>query len=139
MRTFALLAPLSLLIAGCGGGAAEAPTPAAPPQTQAPAPEYEPASPVRDSIWHVYWDGIHCLTIYPTAGAIRSEEPNNANATFSSRSEHFSIVSVYWEREDAWAPAIDAAADLDDLLSRLRRMEAVDVEEVPNPLRDYSY
>lgn len=140
----ALCFALALALAACGGAAAEAPAPT-PEPAAAPAPPPPPVverrqpNPHEGLIWYVYWEGIHCLTVYPQPGLIRSEEPDSANATFRGRSEHFSIISVYWEREDAWADAIEAATGVDDLLRRLRAMEMVEVEEAVNPVQGSSF
>lgn len=147
MRTLIALLCLSFAAAACGGASVESsapaePVPAAQPATPAPTPVVEatPApDPRADLIWYVYWEGIHCLTVYPMAGLIRSEEPQNANPTFQSRSDHFSIISVYWEREADWAPEIEAASDLDDLLARFGAMAGVEIEEAVNPVQDSGF
>ena len=136
-----IVAACLCLAAGCGGGTVEtAPAPVAAERPPAPRPRpVVQANPYADLIWYVYWEGIHCLTIYPNPGLIRSEEPHNANATFQSRNEHFSIISVYFEREDEWAPVIEAATSIDGLLSALRGMEQTEVEEAINPVQSEDY
>jgi len=134
-------------LAGCGGAqettsVAERPAAAvaAPAPRPSPAPAAAPAVPSRDHlVWYVYWDGIHCLTVYPRAGLIRSEEAANANPTFRSRNEHFSIVSHYYEREDDWAAVIEAATSLDDFLARVASVDLVIVEEADNPVQGQTY
>ncbi len=140
MRHLTLATGLFLLTASCGGASSEpvqtAPTQAAPAprpvQAEAPA-----ANPHEGTLWYVYWEGIHCLTIYPTPGLVRSEESRNANATFSSRNPHFSVISSYYEREQDWSAAIDAATSVDDLILRLGAMEGVEVEEADSPVQSY--
>lgn len=139
MRTSLLTAlALALTLAACGGSTSQAPAPAPEPVAPAPAPApvvEEPPNPHEGWLWYVYWEGIHCLTVYPQAGLIRSEESANANATFRSRNPYFSIISVYYEREDEWAPEIDAATSVDDLLDRFRAMPEVEVEQAENPVQ----
>ncbi len=143
MRTLVCLAITSLTFA-CGGGSVEAPAPETTPPPQAtPAPPPPPPpvvveDPNADLVWYVYWEGIHCLTVYPQPGLVRSEEPHNAGATFSSRNEHFSVISAYYEREDEISSVIDAATSLENLLERLAAMENTEVEEAINPVQaDY--
>ena len=139
--TLAALISAALMAGACGGGSVEtAPAEVAPTPPPQPVVRAEPEpNPYEGLLWYVYWEGIHCLTIYPQPGLVRSEEPHNANATFQSRNEHVSIISVYYEREDAWAPVIEAATSVDDLLARLRAMEAVEVEEAVNPVQSEDY
>ncbi len=85
-------------------------------------------------IWIVYWDEIHTLTIYPQAGPVSSEERGNGNATFSSTNPHFSVISEYFEKEDDFAPVIEAATGVDDLLRRLAEDPMVRIEELVNPV-----
>lgn len=131
-------------LAACGGATTEGP-PAEPAPEPAPTVVEQPVAPApapnphEGTLWYVYWEGIHCLTVYPQAGLIRSEEPDSANATFSSRSEHFSIISTYFEHEDAWVPAIEAATDVDDLIRRFAAMEDVEIEEARNPTQDSAF
>ena len=132
-------------LAGCGGtqeapDVAERPPAAVEAPAPRPAPVATPAAPSRDHlVWYVYWDGIHCLTVYPRAGLIRSEEAANANPTFRSRNAHFSIVSHYYEREEDWAPIVDAATSLDDFLARVAGVDLVIVEEAENPVQGQTY
>ena len=132
-----LLCLVAAPFAGCGGGQSPDPEPVV---TSEPTPstavdEPEVQDPRAELIWYVYWDGIHSLTVYPTAGPIRSEEQGSGNATFSNPSHaQFSIISTYFEREDFFAPAIDAATDLDDLLERIGALDMVEVTEDINPV-----
>lgn len=141
MKRSLLTLPLFSLALACGGGSAtqdtQMATPAPPPPTASPAAAPEAPNPHQGVIWYVYWEGIHCLTVYPDAGLIRSEESHNANTTFSSRNPHFSIISNYFEREDEWTPVIEAATSVDDLLDRLRAMQNVEVEQASNPVQTY--
>ncbi|MFT6398643.1 MAG: hypothetical protein ACJAYU_003405 [Bradymonadia bacterium] len=141
MRTLVFLAIASITFA-CGGGSVEAPAPApTPPAQPTPAPPPVPVveeDPNSELVWYVYWEGIHCLTVYPQPGLVRSEEPHNASPTFSSRNEHFSVISAYYEREDELAPVIEAATSLEDLLERMAAMADSEVEEAINPIQsDY--
>lgn len=120
---------------------APAPTPVPSVATTPPPPPPAPVvqdDPNSDLIWYVYWEGIHCLTVYPQPGLIRSEEPHNASPTFSSRNEYFSLISAYYEREEELAPIVEAATSLEDLLERLAAMASTEVEEAINPIQaDY--
>ncbi|MCB9520365.1 MAG: hypothetical protein H6698_00925 [Myxococcales bacterium] len=145
MRALIVTLAATAVMAGCGG-AQTPPTPppaaAAPVAAPTPAPVASapaaPTGPDRSGLlWYVYWEGIHCLTVYPAPGLVRSEEPNNAVPTFRSRSPYFSIISVYFEHEDEWAPVIDAATSLDDLLARLAELDQVEVEEALNPVQTF--
>jgi hypothetical protein len=136
MRVVLVLAVASIGFA-CGGSApVPEPVPIAAP---APPPPVIEEDPNADLLWYVFWEGIHCLTIYPQAGLIRSEEPHNASPTFSSRNDYFSVISVYYEREETWAPVIDEATSLDDLLEGLGSMEQTEVEEALNPVQDSGF
>ena len=140
MRIVTLLVVASF-VSACGG--AEPAPESAPAPVVAVAPP--PPEPVveedqnADLLWYIFWEGIHCLTVYPQPGLVRSEEPHNANPTFSSRNDHFSIISVYYEREDEWAPVIEAATSLEDLLERFGRMDQTEVEEALNPVQDSGF
>lgn len=124
------------LLAACGG-AQEAPMPepepvAAPTAPPAAEPERAALANVDTSlIYHVFWDGIHVMTVYPYAGLIRSEEASSA-PPYNERNPHFSVMSHYYEREDMWVAAIDGATGVEDFLDRLRAVELVDVFEVEN-------
>lgn len=140
MRVLVLLAVASIAFA-CGGVETVPEPPPAPvaEPTPPPPPVVVEEDPNADLLWYVYWEGIHCLTIYPQPGLVRSEEPHNANATFSSRNEYFSIISVYFEREDEWTPEVEAATSLEDLLERLDAMEQTEIEEALNPVQDSGF
>jgi hypothetical protein len=137
MRFLVLLAVASIAVA-CGGSA-PIPEPAPEPVVAPTPPPVVEVDPNADLLWYVFWEGIHCLTIYPQSGLIRSEEPHNANATFSSRNDHFSVISVYYEREDEWTPIIEAATSIEDLLERLTAMGQTEVEEALNPVQDSGF
>ena len=139
MRIVTLLVAASFVLA-CGG-AEPAPEPVPEPVVEVapPPPPVVEEDPNADLLWYIFWEGIHCLTVYPQPGLIRSEEPHNASPTFSSRNDHFSIISVYYEREDEWAPVVDAATSLEDLLERLGAMAQTEIEEALNPVQDSRY
>ena len=139
MRVLVLLAVASIAFA-CGGvETVPEPPPAPVAEPTPPPPVVVEEDPNADLLWYVYWEGIHCLTIYPQPGLVRSEEPHNANATFSARNEYFSIISVYYEREDEWTPEVEAATSLEDLLERLDAMEQTEIEEALNPVQDSGF
>ncbi len=141
MRTSLVVLLAVTVTMGCGGVQVEpaaAPEPVAPVVDPVAVPEPEP-DPNAGLLWYVYWQGIHNLTVYPTPGLVRSEEPHNAVPAFLSRNPYFSIISVYYEHEDVWAPAIEAATSVEDLLDRFRAMENVEVEEAVNPVQLETY
>ncbi len=126
----------ALLLVACGGASSAPDEPvAAPPVVEQPVVE-APAAPTRpempEYMFHVYWDGIHVLTVYPVAGVIRSEERGNNVPPYGEHHEEFSLISHYYERENMWAPMIEAASDVDDLLRRLGDVDLVEIDEVLN-------
>ena len=141
-KRVAALVAVAMLCA-CGGSqdtesteANEAATTAPEETTPEPVAEQEPEEdPRQDLLWYVFWDGIHVMTVYPMPGPIRSEEPENANAVFSSDNDNFSLISHYYEQEDFFADTIAAATSLDDLLERLAAIELVEIQEDINPVR----
>jgi hypothetical protein len=125
---------LTSLVA-CGGAAAvpdpvvaDAPAPVPAPYTPPPAPQ------IDTRMWVVIWDGIHAMSIFPDPGAIRSEDPAFEQPPYGGTSEHFSLVSHYFEEEDQFGPVIAAATSLDDLLARLAAVELTEVIEQVNPI-----
>lgn len=115
-------------LAACGG--------APPPPPPAPAPAATaPAAPARidTRIWHVMYEGIHSMTIFPEAGPIRAYNPEIVVDPYGGRSPHFSIFSRYTEREPYFAPLIREATSLEDLLARVAGLPGVEVIEDVNP------
>lgn len=128
---------LSAFLLACGGAQDAAPAPEpAPVAVEAPAPEPEPeraalAEADASVLYHVFWDGIHVMTVYPYAGLLRSEESSSA-APYNERNPHFSVMSHYYEREGMWVPAMNGATSLEDFLDRLRAVELVEIVEFEN-------
>lgn len=128
---------MAAALVGCGGAGTQAA-----PETPAPVLDEVPPA-VRERveaagpdvrIWDVYWDDIHALRIFPTPGPIRSEDEPPNDPVFDSRSEYFSVVSFYYEKEPFFAPTISSAGSLDELLEGLADLELVIVEEGVNPI-----
>ncbi len=137
MRDAVFLMAAALALAACGGGSVQM-------TSEAPAPVHDESPPVVESrteaqapdtrIWDVYWDDIHALRVFPAPGPIRSEDDPPGDPVFDSRSEYFSIVSFYYEKESFFAPTIAQSSSLDALLLALDALELVDVEEGVNPI-----
>lgn len=131
MRTWTLLTTTLATVSACGGSQVVDEAPAAAPVVER-APQ--PVEQVDARLWYVYWDGIHVLTVYPRAGVVRSEEPQNQFPPFGGSNAHFSIISHYYEQEDLFGPVISEATSLDDLLRRLVEVELVEIEQTVNPV-----
>lgn len=130
-----MIAPVAALLLACGGGSSapdEAPAEVAPPQASVVVEEAPERPEMPEYIYHVYWDGIHVMTVYPVAGVIRSEERDNNVPPYGDRNDAFSLISHYYERESMWAPIIQSATDADDLLRRLSDVDLVEIDEVLN-------
>lgn len=137
MKKFALSMAAALVLAACGGGSAQMTSEApAPVHDESPTPlETRTEAQAPDTrIWDVYWDDIHALRVFPTPGPIRSEDDPPGDPVFDSRSDYFSIVSFYYEKESFFAPTIAQSSSLDALLAALDALELVDIEEGVNPI-----
>lgn len=137
MKQFVLTMAAAMALSACGGGSAQMTSEApAPVQDESPSTlEVRTEAQAPDTrIWDVYWDDIHALRVYPTPGPIRSEDDPPGDPVFASRSEYFSIVSYYYEKERFFAPTIAQSGSLDALLEGLAALELVDVEEGVNPI-----
>jgi hypothetical protein len=139
-RTVGLVSAVVLVsvAAGCGGSQSPASTPE-PARAVAPVVEPVVAAPSRaatpeapEYVFHIYWDGIHVLTVYPVPGLVRSEERSGQSPPYGEYNEYFSIISHYYEREDLWVEPIEAATSVENLLDRLRAIELVEVDEEEN-------
>lgn len=130
---FAVAVGLVLALPGCGGATVAAPeVPAA-----APAPVVErdpPRRAVDDRMWHVFWDGLHVLTVYPEGGMLRSRQPaERVSAPWGERSPRFSVISLYSQTEARFTPLLEAAADVDDLVRRIEALEDMEIVQEQNP------
>ncbi|MCA9562285.1 MAG: hypothetical protein KC561_02290 [Myxococcales bacterium] len=114
-RLLLLLAFCSLTAAACGG-TQPTPTPT-PGDSQSEAPIQREMAPVLQ--YEVYWDDIHVLTLYGTAGPLRSEESGHPDDVFSGRSSYVTASSHYFEREPQMIRIIEAASSMDELLVSL--------------------
>lgn len=133
--TWGWLLGLMLVVVGwgCGGGAAPEPAPVAPVVGEE-APPPPPVRQVDTRMWHVFWEELHILTVYPEGGALRSRRPaDQATPPFGDRSPNFSVISLYSQTEERIAPLLRRAGNADELIELILGLEDMEVVEERNP------
>ncbi|MFT4705750.1 MAG: hypothetical protein ACI81R_003462 [Bradymonadia bacterium] len=126
-----LTAILGLSLSACGGSQTPIDPPPTPVVTEQPPARVAPVVPAGPTLnHHVYWDGIHVMTVYEVPGIVRSEVRGDATPPYGERNAHFSLISHYFESEGRWSMAIENATSVDDLLVRLGRIELVQLDTV---------